>query len=102
MGLRVKAPLCQHSAIYSLPLPTISSEKGTGVVASVPSDCPTDFAALRDLKNTPTLREQYGITEEMVKFDAIPVINVPSLSTTSAVTAVEEMKISSQNAYAKL
>jgi leucyl-tRNA synthetase len=28
---------------------TISMDKGTGVVTSVPSDAPDDFAALRDL-----------------------------------------------------
>jgi len=28
---------------------TISMEKGTGIVTSVPSDAPDDYAALRDL-----------------------------------------------------
>lgn len=28
---------------------TISMDKGTGVVTSVPSDAPDDYAALRDL-----------------------------------------------------
>jgi hypothetical protein len=36
--------------VYSLPLLTISMKKGTGVVTSVPSDAPDDWAALRDLK----------------------------------------------------
>ena len=40
--------------------------KGTGVVTCVPSDAPTDYAALRDLKEKPKLREKYGITDEMV------------------------------------
>ena len=40
--------------------------KGTGVVTSVPSDAPADYAALRDLKEKPKLREKYGIKDEMV------------------------------------
>ena len=39
---------------------------GTGVVTSVPSDSPDDFAALRDLKNKKAFREKYGIQDDMV------------------------------------
>ena len=39
---------------------------GTGVVTSVPSDAPDDFAALSDLKKKRALREKYGIKDEMV------------------------------------
>lgn len=39
---------------------------GTGVVTSVPSDSPDDFAALSDLKKKKPLREKYGILDEMV------------------------------------
>ena len=35
---------------------TIKEDKGTGVVTSVPSDSPDDFAALRDLKKKAALR----------------------------------------------
>jgi leucyl-tRNA synthetase len=35
---------------------TIKEDKGTGIVTSVPSDSPDDYAALRDLKNKPPLR----------------------------------------------
>lgn len=41
-------------------------EKGTGVVTSVPSDAPDDYAALMDLKNKPKMREAYRLTDEMV------------------------------------
>lgn len=36
-----------------------------GVVTSVPSDSPDDFASLRDLKNKPALREKFGVTDEV-------------------------------------
>lgn len=45
---------------------TIKEDKGTGVVTSVPSDSPDDFAALRDLKNKEAFRQKFGIKEEWV------------------------------------
>lgn len=45
---------------------SIKSDKGTGVVTSVPSDSPDDYAALTDLKKKPAFREKYNITDEMV------------------------------------
>jgi leucyl-tRNA synthetase len=35
---------------------TITMDKGTGVVTSVPSDAPDDWAALFDLRNKKALR----------------------------------------------
>ena len=49
MGLPLKAPLTKYEVVYSLPMMTISMDKCTGVVTSVPSDSPDDWAALRDL-----------------------------------------------------
>ena len=45
---------------------TIKEDKGTGVVTSVPSDAPDDYAALCDLKKKAPLRSKYGITDDMV------------------------------------
>ena len=52
--------------IYTLPMLTIKEDKGTGVVTSVPSDAPDDYAALCDLKRKAPLRSKYGITDDMV------------------------------------
>lgn len=46
---------------------TIKEDKGSGVVTSVPSDSPDDYAALMDLKNKQPLRQKYGIKDEMVR-----------------------------------
>lgn len=50
MGVALSAPLTKYPVIYTLPMMTIKENKGTGVVTSVPSDAPDDYAALRDLK----------------------------------------------------
>ena len=50
MGLPLKAPLTSYDVVYTLPMLTIKEDKGTGVVTSVPSDSPDDYAALRDLQ----------------------------------------------------
>ena len=72
MGVSLSAPLTRHETIYTLPMLTIKENKGTGVVTSVPSDAPDDYAALRDLKNKPVLREKYGISGDMVlPFDPV-------------------------------
>jgi leucyl-tRNA synthetase len=66
MGLPLKAPLAVNQRIYSLPMMTISMNKGTGVVTCVPSDSPDDWMAISDLRKKAPLREKYGLTEEMV------------------------------------
>jgi leucyl-tRNA synthetase len=106
---------------------TIKEDKGTGVVTSVPSDSPDDFAALRDLKNKAPLRfvlqisipknilstitsnhefanrEKYGIKDNMVMpFEPVPIVEVPELGNLSAVVACDRLKIQSQNDREKL
>jgi len=103
MGLALTAPLAHYSKIYTLPMLTIKDDKGTGIVTSVPSDSPDDWAALRDLKNKQPFREKYGLTDEMVlPFDPVPIIDIPGLGDLSAVTMVDKLKIQSQNDKDKL
>lgn len=66
MGLPLKAPNSSYERVYSLPMMTISMLKGTGVVTSVPSDAPDDWAALNDLRKKADMRAKFGITEDMV------------------------------------
>ena len=56
LGAALQSPLASYSPIYTLPMLTIKEDKGTGIVTSVPSDSPDDYAALRDLKNKAPLR----------------------------------------------
>jgi len=103
MGLALSAPLAHYKKIYTLPMLTIKADKGTGVVTSVPSDSPDDWAALRDLINKQPLREKYGVTDEMVlPFQPVPIIDIPGYGDLAAVTVVDQLKIQSQNDKDKL
>lgn len=102
-GVGLSSPLTSHKVIYALPMLSVKEDKGTGVVTSVPSDAPDDYAALVDLQKKAAFREKYGITDEMVlPFEPIPIIEVPTLGNLSAVTAYTQFKIQSQNDREKL
>ncbi|XP_032668298.1 leucine--tRNA ligase, cytoplasmic isoform X2 [Odontomachus brunneus] len=103
LGLPLKAPLTFNKMIYALPMLTIKEDKGTGIVTSVPSDSPDDYAALVDLKKKEAFRQKYGIADEMVlPYDPIPIIDVPELGNLVAVTLYDQLKIQSQNDKIKL
>ncbi|XP_050299958.1 leucine--tRNA ligase, cytoplasmic [Anthonomus grandis grandis] len=103
LGCALKSPKTNYEKIYALPMLTIKDNKGTGVVTSVPSDSPDDYAALQDLKKKQAFREKYNIKDEMVlPYDPIPIVEVPEFGNLSAVTACENLKIQSQNDKDKL
>jgi leucyl-tRNA synthetase len=58
LGLPLKAPNCIYSTIYTLPLLTISMEKGTGIVTSIPSGAPDDYVTLQTLKDKPDFAKE--------------------------------------------
>lgn len=103
IGTPVKAPLCQYERVYVLPLVTITMDKGTGVVTSVPSDAPDDFAAFNEYKNDPKKREFYGIDAKWVEgIDVVPIIDIPEYGNTIAVKLCIDMKVGGQKDKQKL
>ncbi|GAB0086221.1 hypothetical protein DMENIID0001_002260 [Sergentomyia squamirostris] len=103
LGLQLSAPLTSNKIVYTLPMLSVKEDKGTGVVTSVPSDSPDDYAALLDLQKKPAFREKYNITDEMVMpFAPIPIVDVPTLGNLSAIKACEMFKVASQNDRDKL
>ncbi|RAL38063.1 hypothetical protein DM860_000757 [Cuscuta australis] len=103
IGLPLKSPLSLNDTIYALPMLTILTDKGTGIVTSVPSDAPDDYMALHDLKSKPALREKYGVKDEWVlPFDIIPIIDIPELGDRAAEKVCIDLKIKSQNEKEKL
>ncbi|GAX85489.1 hypothetical protein CEUSTIGMA_g12905.t1 [Chlamydomonas eustigma] len=103
IGVPVRSPNSIHERVYVLPLLTILTNKGTGVVTSVPSDSPDDYIALQDLKKKPKLREKFNVLDEWVMpFEVIPIIDIPEYGSMAAAKACEDLKIQSQNDTTKL
>ncbi|XP_059632174.1 leucine--tRNA ligase, cytoplasmic-like [Cornus florida] len=103
IGLPLKSPLAFNEIIYALPMLSVLTDKGTGIVTSVPSDSPDDFMALHDLKSKPAFRAKFGIKDEWVlPFEIIPIINTPEYGDKAAEKICTEMKIKSQNEREKL
>lgn len=93
VGTLVDAPLSTPSnGVRVLPMETVKEAKGTGVVTSVPSDSPDDYATVTDLaKKT----EYYGIKKEWAELKIIPIIETPGYGNLIAPALVEKMKITS-------
>lgn len=103
LGHALKPQNAFYEKIYTLPLLTISMGKGTGVVTSVPSDAPDDYAALKELKDKPLWREKFGLTPEMVEpFEVVPIIEIPGYGNTAAVHMCEKLDIKGPKDTAKL
>jgi len=105
VGLPLKAPLTSYETVYALPMMTISMGKGTGIVTSVPSEAPDDFACLNDWKTRANWREQFGVKEEWcVPFDVVEILEIPDseFGKASAPYICEKLKIGSHKEKDKL
>lgn len=89
--------------MYSLPMFTILTDKGTCIVTSVPSDFPDDYMALHDLKSKPAIRSKVGVQDEWVlPFEVISIINIPEFGNIAAEKVCHDLKIKRQNDKEKL
>ncbi|KAJ1908902.1 cytosolic leucyl tRNA synthetase [Tieghemiomyces parasiticus] len=95
VGTKVLAPLSQYTdGVYVLPMENVLATKGTGVVTSVPSDSPDDYATLQDLLKKP---DYYQIDRAWVEpFPAVPVLSTPTYGDMSAPALCKQLKINSQ------
>ncbi|KAK1754414.1 leucine--tRNA ligase, cytoplasmic [Echria macrotheca] len=91
IGTEVHAPLSFHPKVRVLPMESVLATKGTGVVTSVPSDSPDDFAMVTDLAKK---ADFYGIKKEWAELEIIPIIQTPT-SDLLAPYLVKKLKISS-------
>lgn len=103
IGEKVFAPLSFYQEVFVWPMFSLNMEKGTGIVTSVPSDSPDDYAVMVDLKKKRELREKFGLKDDQVlPFNPVEILEVPEYSRLSGVTAYELFKISSMNDKEKL
>jgi leucyl-tRNA synthetase len=93
VGTLVNAPLSVHrEGVRVLPMDTVLPTKGTGVVTSVPSDSPDDYATVTDLAKK---AEYYGIEKSWAEFEIVPIIETPSYGDLCAPFLVKKLKIAS-------
>ncbi|KAI1119890.1 hypothetical protein F5Y10DRAFT_259415 [Nemania abortiva] len=93
IGTLVEAPLSFHkTGIRILPMETVTETKGTGIVTSVPSDSPDDYATVTDLTNKP---DYYGIRKEWAELEVVPIIETPAYGNLIAPTLVQKHKVRS-------
>ena len=93
IGTLVNAPLSVHSkGVRILPMETVLATKGTGIVTSVPSDSPHDYATVMDLIKK---ADYYRIKKEWAELEIVPIIHTPSYGELTAPTLVKKMKINS-------
>jgi leucyl-tRNA synthetase len=93
VGTLVKAPLSIHTdGVRVLPMETVLATKGTGVVTSVPSDSPDDYATVSDLAKK---AEYYGIKKEWAELEIPEIIQTPSYGNKTAEFLVKKLKINS-------
>src|SRR6201747_176259 len=88
----VNAPLSVHKEVRILPMDTVLPTKGTGVVTSVPSDSPDDFATVTDLAKK---ADYYKIKKEWAELEIVPIIETPSYGNLTAPFLVKKLKIMS-------
>ncbi|KAL8426163.1 hypothetical protein Efla_006239 [Eimeria flavescens] len=104
IGLPLSAPLTSYSTVYALPMQTISLDKGTGIVTSVPTDSPDDFISLQILKSKFNYYSGlFGLKEHWVMpFEPIEIIDVPGVGRQIARSLCEELGISGPKDTQKL
>ncbi|KZF19842.1 leucyl-tRNA synthetase [Xylona heveae TC161] len=100
IGTLVNAPLSMHTeGVRILPMETVKATKGTGVVTSVPSDSPDDYATVLDLAKK---ADFYGIKKEWAELEIIPILETPSYGNLTAPFLVKKLKINSPKDAAQL
>jgi leucyl-tRNA synthetase len=102
IGKICKSPV-EERELLILPAEFVNPENGTGVVYSVPSHAPFDWAALLDIQKTMKAIQGFKIDFDAVKtIKPISIISVQGYGEHPAIELVEKMKIKDQKATAKL
>ncbi|KAG8215233.1 hypothetical protein J3R82DRAFT_8779 [Butyriboletus roseoflavus] len=92
VGTKVKAPFGVIPEVYVLPMESVKATKGTGVVTSVPSDSPDDYATTEELRKK---AEYYKVDPQWLDFTPVPVIKTTKYGDLTAVEVCKDLKIQS-------
>jgi leucyl-tRNA synthetase len=93
VGALIQAPLSLHkNGVRVLPMESVLPTKGTGVVTSVPSDSPDDFATVKELAKKP---DYYKIQKEWAELEIFPIIDTPTYGDKAAEFLINKLKINS-------
>lgn len=95
IGWMCEAPMI-HREIPVFPASFVDPDVGTGLVTSVPSDAPDDWISLEAVKKDPTLKERYGLSQELID-SVVPVsiISIKGYGDFPAKDAIDRMGIKS-------
>ncbi|MFH2021265.1 MAG: leucine--tRNA ligase [archaeon] len=89
--------------VLILPASFVSTDVGTGIVHSVPSDSSDDLIALWDLQKNPVTCKNFGLDIEEVKnIKPISVIDIPGYSSIPAEEIIKKYNIKNQTEKEKL
>ena len=92
VGTLLDAPLSLHRQVYVLPMDSVLPTKGTGVVTSVPSSSPDDYATYADLRKK---AEFYKVDPAWLANDVVPVIHTPEYGDLIAEALCTKFKVQS-------
>jgi len=102
IGKTCRSPV-EDREIPVLPADFVDPDNATGVVYSVPSHAPFDWAALRDLQEGKVSPSQYGLDPATIKaIKPISIIKVEGYGEHPAIELVDKMGIKSQKEAEKL
>ena len=102
IGKKVKNPVLNNYVLI-LPASFVDPNVGTGIVMSVPSHAPYDYAALKEIKEKPELLAKFRIDEEEIKrIKPISIIKVKGFGEHPAIEICERLGIKSQDEKDKL
>lgn len=97
VGLKVSNPVTNEE-VPILPALFVDPANATGVVMSVPAHAPYDYLALMELSSNSEMLRRFNLTRDgILAIRPRPIIAVDELGEVPAKTAIEKLKVSSQN-----
>lgn len=102
VGKKARNPVNSES-VYMLPASTVNQNIATGIVMSVPSHAPYDWANLHDLRKYPDSLKKYNVDPKIIdEVSPVSIIKTPGMGEHPAIEIVQKMLILSQDETEKL